>query len=167
MLNFDHFHSLTFLYSYSFGVNEKPVITNPALWDSIKQAALDDRIGMLIALFAVLSIFTGMIYNFKTGWIEGVSILASLFILVSISALNDWKMDRTFARLSGLARDETLPTLRGKIGSMQSLNIWDLVVGDVIQLSAGDKVPADCLVVESANLMCDQDNVAVLEEAGQ
>ena len=45
------------MYSYSFGVNEKPVITNPALWDSIKQAALDDRIGMLIALFAVLSIF--------------------------------------------------------------------------------------------------------------
>jgi glucan phosphoethanolaminetransferase (alkaline phosphatase superfamily) len=73
---------------------------------------------MLIAVFAVLSILTGMIYNFKTGWIEGVSILASLFILVSISALNDWKMDKTFARLSGLARDETLPTLRGKIGSM-------------------------------------------------
>jgi len=54
---------------------------------------------MLIAVFAVLSIITGMIYNFKTGWIEGVSIIVSLLILVTVSALNDWKQDKTFAKL--------------------------------------------------------------------
>lgn len=67
--------------------------------DSIKQAILEDRISMLIAVFAVLSIITGMIYNFKTGWIEGVSIIVSLLILVTVSALNDWKTDKTFATL--------------------------------------------------------------------
>jgi len=67
--------------------------------DSIKQAILEDRISMLIAVFAVLSIITGMIYNFKTGWIEGVSIIVSLLLLVTVSALNDWKQDKTFAKL--------------------------------------------------------------------
>lgn len=42
--------------------------------------------------------------------------------------------------------------LRGKLGSMQTVSIWDLVVGDIVQLGPGDKVPADCLVVQSANL---------------
>ena len=31
---------------------------------------------------------------------------------------------------------------------MQSVNIWDLVVGDIVHLTAGDKVPADCLIVD-------------------
>lgn len=49
-------------------------------------------------------------------------------------------------------RDEDLPVLRGKLGSMQTASIWDLVVGDIVQMGPGDKVPADCLVVQSANL---------------
>ena len=35
---------------------------------------------------------------------------------------------------------------------MQTLSIWDLVVGDVVSLGPGDKIPADCLVVSSVNL---------------
>ena len=42
--------------------------------------------------------------------------------------------------------------LRGKRGSVQTLNVWEMVVGDVIQLQPGDKVPADCLVLSSVNL---------------
>ena len=30
--------------------------------------------------------------------------------------------------------------------------MWDLVAGDIIILETGDKVPADCLVIESNNL---------------
>lgn len=30
--------------------------------------------------------------------------------------------------------------------------MWDLVVGDIISLQPGDKVPADCLVISCANL---------------
>ena len=35
---------------------------------------------------------------------------------------------------------------------MQTVSAWDLVVGDIIQLKPGDKIPADCLVLTSANL---------------
>ena len=144
--------------SSSFGVNEKPVPQTPSFIESVKEA-LNDRILALIAVFAILSIITGMIYDPSKGWIEGVSIIFSLFILVIITSANDLKKDKTFVALQSHARDEELPTIRGKIGSMQSLNIWGLVVGDVVALSAGDKVPADCLVVESVNLIVDQNKV--------
>lgn len=44
---------------------------------------------------------------------------------------------------------------RGKRAQMQSISVWDLVVGDIVHLTAGDKVPADCLVISSASLKVD------------
>lgn len=32
------------------------------------------------------------------------------------------------------------------------MSIWDVVTGDVILLSSGSKVPADCLVINSFDL---------------
>jgi len=55
-------------------------------------------------------------------------------------------------QLQNLNREEILPVIRGKRGQMQTVSAWDLVVGDIIQLKPGDKVPADCLVISSANL---------------
>ena len=46
--------------------------------------------------------------------------------------------------------------IRGKQGAMQQLNIWELVVGDVVVLTAGDKVPADCIVISSQNLKVEE-----------
>lgn len=48
--------------------------------------------------------------------------------------------------------DETVPVIRGKQGSTNNISVWDLVVGDVIILEAGSKVPADCLVLEASEL---------------
>ena len=35
------------------------------------------------------------------------------------------------------------------------MSVWDLVVGDVVLLAAGARVPADCLVIESADLQAE------------
>lgn len=123
----------------------------PPFCDSLKDA-LNDRIILLVAIFAILSMIPGMVVEAKTGWMEGVAILGALFIGVLISAWNDHAKDRKFVELQHLNRDEDLPCLRGKRGSVQTLNVWEMVVGDVVQLQAGDKVPADCLVLSSVNL---------------
>jgi len=114
--------------------------------------ALKDRILLLVALFAVLSIIPGMIVEPKSGWIEGVFILVALFVQVLVTALNDHSKDSKFVELQSKNRDETLPVLRGKTGSLQTESVWNLVVGDIIQLKPGDKIPADCLVLKSNNL---------------
>jgi Ca2+-transporting ATPase len=108
---------------------------------------MNDRILLLVAIFAVLSIIPGMIVEPKNGWIEGIFILAALFIQVLITSWNDYVKDSKFIELQSLNREENLPVLRGKRGSMQTVSIWRLVVGDIAQLQPGDKVPADCLVV--------------------
>jgi len=42
-----------------------------------------------------------------------------------------------------------LAVKRGKKGQMQTVDMWDLVVGDIVTLNAGDIVPADCIIVRS------------------
>ena len=89
----------------------------PGFLSSLKEA-LNEKILFVIAIMAVLSIITGVIYTPTTGWIEGVSILIALFILVLLTSLNDLSKDKTFVRLQGLALDESVTTIRGKIGAM-------------------------------------------------
>lgn len=45
---------------------------------------------------------------------------------------------------------------RGAYGTANSVPVHDLVVGDVIQLTEGDRVPADCIVLDEMSLEIDQ-----------
>lgn len=45
---------------------------------------------------------------------------------------------------------------RGAYGTCVSIQIRDLVVGDVVDLQQGDRVPADCLLFEEMNMVVDQ-----------
>ena len=67
-------------------------------------------------------------------------------------------------KLQSIALDESLTTIRGKIGAKQSINVWELVVGDVVVLTAGDKVPCDAIMVESQNLAVDQEFCEAIDE---
>ena len=57
--------------------------------------------------------------------------------------------DKQFVRLQSIIKDEDMPVIRGKYGATQSVNIYKLVVGDIILLEAGARVPADCVLIES------------------
>jgi P-type Ca2+ transporter type 2C len=139
----------------SFKKNDKPAPKLPPFKDSLKDA-LNDRILLVTACLAIFSMLTGMIDSWRNGWIEGVCILVALFIQVLITAWNDSAKDTQFVKLQNLSRDEDLPVIRGKAGSVQTLNIWDLVVGDVVLLEAGDKAPADCLFIDAVNSVVDE-----------
>jgi P-type E1-E2 ATPase len=45
---------------------------------------------------------------------------------------------------------------RGQYGAVKSIHIGGLVVGDIIDLSAGDRVPADCVLIEEMNMTVDE-----------
>ena len=100
-----------------FGANLKPSPQKPPFTESLMDA-LNDRVLLLVAAFAILSIITGTIYEPATGWIEGVCIIGALVFQVAITSLNDWFKDRQFVSLLHKTREESLPVVRGKAGSM-------------------------------------------------
>ena len=45
--------------------------------------------------------------------------------------------------------------------------VWDIVVGDVLILSCGQKIPADCVVIDSFELQVHEDLKNKLEDESQ
>ena len=45
---------------------------------------------------------------------------------------------------------------RGAYGTCLSIKIRDLVVGDIVSIHQGDRVPADCILIEEMNVTVDQ-----------
>lgn len=137
-----------------FGPNKKPKPQLPPFWESFKDA-VDDRIILTAAIFAVLTMLTGLIYD-PSGMVDGIAILISLLLLIMITSCNDWRKDTKFVELQQLGAQETITTIRGKNGNTETTSVWKLVVGDVIYLKAGDNIPADCILLSSNNLVCDE-----------
>lgn len=44
-------------------------------------------------------------------------------------------------------------------GELQTINADDLVVGDIVTLELGKSVPADCVLISSANLSCNESSM--------
>jgi P-type Ca2+ transporter type 2C len=101
---------------------------------------------------AVLSCICGAIANGVAGLAEGASIITAVILIIGIVSWADWFKDRRFVSLQESMQEMDVPVIRGKFGATQTISVWDIVVGDVILLEAGARVPADCLVIESADL---------------
>lgn len=75
---------------------------------------------------------------------------------MSLTSLNDWIKDKQFVRLQSSVKDEDIAVIRGKHGATQSINIYELVAGDVVLLETGSRIPADCLLVEGTDITVDE-----------
>lgn len=78
--------------------NVKPKVQRPPFIDSLKDS-MNDRIILLVGIFAILSIIPGMVVEPSNGWIEGVFILVALSIQVLITSWNDYSKDNKFVEL--------------------------------------------------------------------
>ncbi len=54
------------------------------------------------------------------------------------------------------AAEDWVPTYRGGRGDTVTLSVDDLVVGDIIKIESGMRVPADCILFEGTDVACDE-----------
>ncbi|UYV61025.1 PMCA [Cordylochernes scorpioides] len=72
----------------------------------------------------------------ETGWIEGVAILASVVIVVLVTAFNDYSKEKQFRGLqSQIEHEHRFAVIRA--GELQQISVSDLVVGDICQIKYG------------------------------
>lgn len=90
------------------------------------------------------------------GYIESLTIYVGLMFACLLSAACDWVKERQLLQLKDEVNNQTVIVYRGAYGTAASVPIHDLVVGDVVQISQGDRVPADCIILDGMNLIVDQ-----------
>ena len=84
--------------------------------------------------------------DYDTGWIEGVAIVVSCFIVVTVTAVNDLQKEKQFRELQAKqASQHHADVIRN--GEPVQVLYTDLVVGDIVEVKGGVVLPADGVLV--------------------
>lgn len=59
-------------------------------------------------------------------------------------------------KLKDEINNQRVVVYRGAHGTCHSIPIRELVVGDIVDIQQGDRVPADCILLEEMNIKVDQ-----------
>uniref|UniRef100_A0A2N9J114 Calcium-transporting ATPase n=1 Tax=Fagus sylvatica TaxID=28930 RepID=A0A2N9J114_FAGSY len=120
--------------------------------------AFKDTTILILLACAVLSLAFGIKqHGWKDGWYDGGSIIVAVFLVITVSAVSDFKQSRQFQKLSTESSDIRVEVVRD--GRRQPVSIFDVVVGDIVCLKIGDQIPADGLFLEGHSLKVDESSM--------
>ena len=126
------------------------------LWKRIWSAATEPMIIMLIAagmIALAVNVFRS-VSNGEADFLECVGVFAAIALSVAISVVMEGKSAKAFEALSEISSNIVVKVVReGKTIMLEQENI---VAGDIILLSTGDKIPADGRLLESSGLAVDE-----------
>ncbi|KAJ2986174.1 hypothetical protein NUW58_g5151 [Xylaria curta] len=126
--------------------------------------ASKDKVIILLAVAATISLALGLYETFgvqhapgsppAVDWIEGVAIIIAILIVTLVGSLNDWQKERAFFKLNAKKEDREIKVIRS--GKSYTINVREILVGDVLHLEPGDLVPVDGIFIDGHDLKCDE-----------
>eukprot|EP00300_Choanocystis_sp_HF-7_P021906 c21009_g1_i1.p1 GENE.c21009_g1_i1~~c21009_g1_i1.p1 ORF type:complete len:1007 (+),score=241.13 c21009_g1_i1:83-3103(+) len=88
-------------------------------------------------------------------YIEAVAIIVAVIVISNVTATNDYTKEKQFRALNEVSRNSLMiQVCRGS--RRMEVPVKELVVGDVIYLTQGQKVPVDGLFIDGQNLTCNE-----------
>ena len=127
------------------GPNELPA-TKPRNIFTIAAEVLKEPMFLLL-------IATGAVYLVLGSVEEAIALGASIFAVIGITLYQQTKTERTLQALRDLSSPRALVI---RDGHKKRIAGREVVRGDVLILSEGDRVPADAFVLSSTNLMAEE-----------
>ena len=127
------------------GPNELPA--------SKPKSGLAIAINVLKEPMLLLLLATGLVYLVLGSPGEAVALLGAIFVVIGITLYQERRTERTLQALRDLSSPRALVI---RDGERKRIAGREVVPGDVLVLSEGDRVPADALVLTSVNLTVDE-----------
>lgn len=137
------------------GLNEIHHHKAPSWYVQLFQAFLNPFIGVLIVLALISFVMDVMLptpadRDYKTVIVVAVMVLLS----VLLRFWQEFTSSNAAEQLKSMVK--TTATVIRKTSGKREIAISELVPGDIVQLSAGDMVPADCRIMQSKDLFISQ-----------
>ncbi|OGE20115.1 hypothetical protein A3A14_01235 [Candidatus Daviesbacteria bacterium RIFCSPLOWO2_01_FULL_43_38] len=129
-----------------YGPNEIEDLRHVSPLGIILRQARKNFILYLLILAAAISFFVGEA-------VTGYTVLVVAFLVVSIGFIQEYRAEKAIAALKKMIMPVSTVFRDGKEQEVQSKL---LVPGDVIILRNGEKVPADCILLEENNLLVNE-----------
>jgi len=128
-----------------YGVNElaetRPSSLWKLIWDSVRSPML-----VLLLVIAGISLLLGQLR-------EAFVMVFVVAMYVAVHVLNNARADRTMAKLREL---QTPTTTVMRDGRRQEIPVSDVVVGDILLLQSGTRVPADARLITAAGMLVNE-----------
>eukprot|EP01006_Ploeotia_vitrea_P037291 TRINITY_DN66112_c9_g7_i1.p1 TRINITY_DN66112_c9_g7~~TRINITY_DN66112_c9_g7_i1.p1 ORF type:complete len:996 (+),score=611.06 TRINITY_DN66112_c9_g7_i1:224-3211(+) len=138
----------------TFGTN---VIAKPPLktfWEHCWEN-LQDPMLIILSIAGAISIVLGFIESPGSGWIEGCAILIAVVLVTVVASVNNMQQELAFRQLEDSVEEPQCFVIRD--GERYRVGESKVVVGDLVQLRAGDSVPADGIIVAyEGGAACDE-----------
>lgn len=128
-----------------YGKNQLKEAPGRTIW----QMAYDQLREPLILILLVSAVISGLMDEL----IDTFVILAIVVLNTILGVIQENKAEQSLAALKQLSAPMAR-VLRG--GHVQDIPAAELVPGDIVLLEAGANVPADCRLIEVANLKCEE-----------
>ena len=141
----------------SFGSNDIPDRPIKPFMQMLKEA-LSDQTLIILIICAIVSLILEFLFappeERATSWIDGTAILMAVAIVSVVQAYSNHQQEIQFSAVNRIKSIYKIAVMRD--GQLKHINNTELVVGDVITLEQGDRVPADCLLISGDRPKVDQ-----------
>lgn len=127
-----------------YGSNNLTQIPPDPLWKKILEGFKDP---MIMILLVALVIQVILFFLGQAEWFEPVGILIAILIANGVASISENKQENKASAL----KEEEESKERAKVirdGQLVEIHVSEVVVGDTVFLQAGDKIPADGIVID-------------------
>ncbi|CAI0464604.1 unnamed protein product [Linum tenue] len=140
-----------------YGVNRFTETPPKGFWFFVWEAVQDTTL-MILGICAFVSLLVGIVTEgWPKGAHDGLGIVASILLVVFVTATSDYKQSLQFRDLDKEKKKIVMQVTRN--GLRQKLSIYDLLPGDIVHLSIGDQVPADGLFMSGYSLLINESSL--------
>ncbi|KAF9405550.1 hypothetical protein BGZ94_003483, partial [Podila epigama] len=139
-----------------YGKNELPEEEPTPLWEMILEQ-FKDQLVIILLIAAGVSFALALLEEDDSGtaFVEPIVILLILIANAAVGVIQESNAEKAIEALKEYSPHEA-KVLRG--GAITKVHATDIVPGDIIEVAVGDKIPADCRVIEviSSSIRIDQ-----------
>ena len=137
-----------------YGANTLTRIPPTPLWKRILEGFKDPMISILcvalviqVVLYVLGKNCLGVMPDADTQWYEPVGVLIAILIANGVASVSESRQEGKASALK--AEEEARETAKViRDGVLQEIHVSEVVVGDIVYLQAGDKIPADGEMIE-------------------
>ncbi len=125
-----------------YGTNQITTVEQTSFMKKLLETLGDPIIRILLIALGIKVVF--LIQDFD--WYETVGIVIAIFIASFISTISEYGSEQAFIKLQEESSKIKCRVRRN--GQVKEISVDEVVVGDIVLLESGDKIPADGLIVE-------------------
>lgn len=137
------------------GLNEVSHEKAPGWYIQLLQAFINPFIGVLVVL-SIISMITDVIIQAPADRDYSTVLIISIMVTLSVLLrfIQEYRSNQAAERLKSMVKTTATVIREGE--DKHEVDIKELVPGDIIQLAAGDMIPADVRIIQSKDLFVSQ-----------